>query len=137
MPAAEFWIIAVRSAGVGQLVTVALAHGTPIPQTWDQGLALLSEVHRRFAMAQNLFIGGVMVFSGAVAVAFAPELTSGMPLARGVCAGMATWWGGRLVVLPWLRVGGELRTWWLKLGFAALHVECAAFGLGFGWLAVR
>ena len=137
MTSTDLWIIAVRAAGACQLGTVALAHFTPIPRDWDAGLQRLSDVHRRFAIAQNIFIGGVMVFSGIVALALAPALVAGTPLARVVCAGIAAWWGARLCVLPWLRVGPELRTTLLRLGFAFLHLECACFGAGFAWLAVR
>lgn len=137
MNSTEGWIWAVRAAGVCQLGTVALAHFTPIPRDWDAGLERLSEVHRRFAIAQNVFIGGVMVFGGLLALTLAPTLVAGTPLARAVCAGIAAWWGGRLVVLPWLRVGPELRTRLLRVGFVGLHLECACIGMGFAWLAMR
>lgn len=65
----DHWILLVRFAGVCQLGTVALAHFTPIPRDWDGGLQQLSDVHRRFAIAQNTFIGMVMVFSGLLSVA--------------------------------------------------------------------
>jgi hypothetical protein len=133
----ETLITATRIAGMCQLATVSLAHFTPIPRDWDSGLKRLSDVHRRFAVAQNVFIGAAMVFSGVISVAYAPALVAGTPLARAVCFGIAAWWGGRLCVLPWLRVGPELRTTTLRLGFAALHAECACIGIGFGWLALR
>lgn len=131
------WIGGVRAAGGLHLVTVALAHVTPIPAGWEQNLARLPEVHRRFAVAQNVFIGGVMVFAGLVSLLFAPELVSGTTSARIVCAGIAIWWGARLVVLPWLRVGAELRGPMMRVGFALLHAECAAFAVLYGWLALR
>ena len=133
----SFWILGVRVAGAFHLLTVAFAHFTPVPSGWDQNLTQLPEVHRRFAVAQNVFIGGVMVFAGLVSLAFAPELVSGTTAARIVCAGIALWWLARLVVLPWLRVGPELRTSLLRVGFVLLHLECASFGAIFGWLAIR
>ena len=140
MPAAmsaEFWLWAVRAAGVFHVITVALAHFTPIPAGWEENLARLPAVHRRFAVAQNIFIGAVMVFAGLVSLFFADVLISGSTAARIICAGIALWWGARLVVLPWLRVGPELRTPLLRAGFVFLHAECAAFALGYGWLAWR
>jgi hypothetical protein len=131
------WIWGVRAAGLLHLVTVALAHFTPIPAGWEENLGRLPEVHRRFAIAQNVFIGGVMVFAGLVSLLFAPELVAGGTGARVVCAGIALWWGARLVVLPWLRVGPELTTPLLRLGFVLLHVECAILAGLFGWLAAR
>jgi hypothetical protein len=71
------WIWGVRAAGVLHLVTVALAHFTPIPAGWEENLARLPDVHRRFAIAQNVFIGGVMIFGGIVSVMFASDLVAG------------------------------------------------------------
>jgi hypothetical protein len=133
----EAWILGVRAAGAFHLVTVALAHFTPIPPKWDENLARLPEVHRRFAVAQNVFIGATMVFAGVASLLFAPELVVGSTAARLVCAGIALWWGGRLIVLPWLRVWPELRSGLLRLGFVVLHAECAIFAVAYGWLAVR
>ena len=131
------WIALVRLAGGFHFVTVAFAHFTPIPRDWDRNLAQLPPVHRRFAIAQNVFIGATMLFAGLVSVCFARELVSATPLARGVCAGIALWWGGRLLVLPWLRVWPELPSKLLRVGFVFLHAECAAFALGYGALAFR
>ena len=119
------------------MATVAMAHFTPIPAGWEENLTRLPDVHRRFAIAQNIFIGGVMVFGGIVSMSFAPELVSGATSARIICAGIALWWGARLLVLPWLRVGPELRTPLLRVGFMLLHAECASFALLYGWLALR
>src|SRR3954468_20454846 len=110
------WIAGVRIAGAFHLVTVALAHFTPIPPNWDENLAQLPEVHRRFAIAQNVFIGATMAFAGLVSLIFARELVAGTTTARIVCAAIALWWGGRLVVLPWLRVWPELRSPLLRVG---------------------
>jgi len=131
------WVWGVRAAGIFHLLTVAMAHFTPIPANWDENLTRLPDVHRRFAIAQNVFIGGVMVFAGMVSVFFASELIAGSTSARIMCAGIAVWWGGRLIVLPWLRVGPELRTRFMRAGFVLLHAECAVFAVAYGWLAVR
>lgn len=133
----HFWIIAVRAAGILHLVTLALACFTPIPPNWDENLARLPEVHRRFAVAQNAFIGAVMVAFGLVSRLLAPLLVEGSTLARVICASIALWWGGRLVVLPWLGAHRHLRTRLLRMGFALLISECILFSLGFGYLALR
>jgi hypothetical protein len=133
----EAWIWGVRAVGIFHFLTVALAHFTPIPPNWDENLARLPEVHRRFAVAQNVFIGATMVFAGLVSLIFARELVSGATGARIICAAIALWWGGRLVVLPWLRVWPELRTPLLRGGFVLLHAECAIFALAYGCLALR
>ena len=133
----SFWIWSIRAAGALHFLTVALAHYTPIPAQWDENLARLPAVHRRFAIAQNVFIGGVMIFAGVVSVGFARDLVSGTVTARIICAAIALWWGARLIVLPWLRVRPELSTPFLRWGFVMLHLECAGFALLYGWLAFR
>ena len=133
----SFWSHGVRVAGGFHLLTVALAHFTPVPPDWDRNLDRLPPIHRRFAIAQNIFIGGTMVFAGVVSLLFAPELISGSNTARILCAGIALWWASRWVVLFWLRVWPELRTPLLRLGFVLLHAECVAFASVYGWLAVR
>ena len=81
----DAWILGVRAAGAFHLVTVALAHFTPIPPNWDENLAGLPEVHRRFAIAQNVFIGATMVFAGLVSLFFARELVSGSTASARIC----------------------------------------------------
>lgn len=132
-----FWVWGVRAAGVCHLLTVAVAHFTPVPAGWEENLARLPEVHRRFAIAQNVFIGATMVFAGLVSLVFAREIISGSVAARIICAAIAFWWAGRLVVLPWLRVWPVLAGAGWRAGFVLLHVECAAFTVVYGWLAFR
>ena len=132
-----FWINGVRAAGAFHLLTVVLAHFTPIPPGWDENLARLPVVHRRFAIAQNVFVGGTMVFAGVASLLLARDLVSGTAIARLFCGGIALWWGARLVVLPWLRVWPELRSPLLRSGFVLLHAECATFAIVYGWLALR
>ncbi len=95
----------------------------------------LPEVHRRFAVAQNFFIGATIAFCGMVSLFFAPELVGGSIAARIICAGIALWWGGRLIVLQWLGVQPHLANSCLKLGFGLLQVECATYAVAYGWLA--
>ena len=134
----DAWLIGcVRAAGAFHFVTLVLACFTPIPPNWDENLAKLPELHRRFAVAQNFFIGATIAFFGAVALCFAPQLVAGSTMARVLSAAIALWWGGRLIVLPWLRVWPHLGGSGWKLGFILLHLECAAYAAAFGWLALR
>lgn len=133
----DAWVWGIRTAGVFHFLTVVLAHFTPIPSKWEENLARLPEVHRRFAIAQNVFIGATMLVAGAISLFLARELVSGSALARTVCAAIALWWGGRLLVLPWLRVRPELKSPLLRAGFVLLQVECASFAVIYGWLALR
>ncbi len=131
------WIIGVRLAGVLHFVTLVFAWFTPIPPNWEEHLARLPDLHRRFAVAQNFFIGATLAFCGLVSLCFAPELVEGSVAARLLCGGIALWWGGRLVVLPWLRVWPHLGGAFWRFGFALLHLECAIYAVAFGWLALR
>ncbi len=132
-----FWIAGLRVAGVLHLVTVGLALLTPIPAGCDENLARLPKVHRRFAEAQNAFIGVTMLVAGAVSLAFARDLVAGTALARVICGAIALWWAARLAVLPWLGVWPELRTPLLRGGFVLLHAQCTIFAAAYGWLALR
>lgn len=133
----DLWLLGLRVAGVFHFITVGLAIRTPIPRDWDVGLAVLSPVHRRFAIAQNAAVGAVMLFLGYVSLFHAPVLLERSGAARLLAAGAAFWWGGRLALLPWLAVGAELTTAWLRLGFALLRVQCAIYAVAYGWLAFR
>jgi len=131
----EEWIWAVRTAGFFHFVTLILAVFTPIPPNWDENLAKLPELHRRFAIAQNLAIGAVIAVFGLLCVGFADELASGSTMARLWCGAIALWWGGRLALLPWLGVKPSLTQPMLRVGFNLLRLECAIYAVGFGWLA--
>ncbi len=133
----ELWLWAVRAAGVFHFVTLALAWRTPIPPHWEATLATLPELHRRFSVAQNLAIGGVIAFCGVLCLGFAPVLLDGSPAARLLNGGIALWWGVRLGVLPFLKVSPALTTPALKAGFVLLHLQCALFAVAFAWLALR
>ncbi|HEX2854529.1 MAG TPA: hypothetical protein VHO24_14965 [Opitutaceae bacterium] len=132
-----WWIWGVRAAGVFHFVTLLMATFTPIPPNWDENLSRLPEIHRRFAVAQNFFIGAVIAACGAVSLLFAPDLVAGSKLARVISIGIALWWGGRIIVLQWLRVWPNLTGTWWRVGFVLLQLECAIYALAYGWLAVR
>lgn len=133
----SWWIVGVRLAGVMHFATVALAWFTPIPPDWIEYLAKLPQLHRRFALAQNASIGAVIVVLGLFSFCFAPELVAGSSLARALCGATAVFWGGRVLVLPWVGVGAALRTPLLRAGFALLCAECVIYAAAYGWLALR
>lgn len=137
MDADTAWILGLRTAGALHFVTLALAWVTPIPPSWDQNLARLPEMHRRFALAQNFFIGAIIAAAGLISLLFAPHLIEGTPLARVICACIAAWWGGRLVVLPWLGAHRALSGPLLRTGYALLLAECALYAGAYGYLAIR
>ena len=133
----QAWVLGLRAAGAFHFVTLALACVTPIPPDWEKNLSLLPEVHRRFAVAQNVFIGATIAVAGLVSLLFAHELVSGSTLARVICGAIALWWGGRLVVLPWLQAHRYLGSRWLRVGYALLLLECTFYAGAYGYLALR
>jgi hypothetical protein len=132
----EFWLLGLRVAGGFHFLTLALAWFTPVPRDWDGGLSRLSPLHRRFCIAQNAAVGAVLVFCGYVSLFHAPVLLAGDTAGRLLAAGIALWWGGRVIVLPWLRVGEELSGPWFRIGFALLCAQCAIYAFAYGWLAL-
>jgi hypothetical protein len=130
-------ILGVRLAGCLHFVTLVLACFTPIPPDWDKNLATLPPIHRRFAIAQNVSIGVTIAVLGLLSLGFASELVAGSPLARALSGVTALFWGGRLAVLPWLGVAPALTTTLLRVGYRLLLVECAAYAVAYGYLALR
>ena len=133
----QFWEWCLRAAGVMHFVTLVLACVTPIPPNWDENLSRLPEVHRRFAVAQNIFIGATIAVSGIISILFASQLVAGTTLARVICGCIALWWGGRLFVLPWLGAHRHLENRFLRVGYWTLILECATYLGGYGYLALR
>ena len=58
----QVWVLGVRVAGLLHFIALVLACMTPIPPNWEENLAKLPEVHRRFAIAQNIFIINIEEF---------------------------------------------------------------------------
>jgi hypothetical protein len=133
----SLWILGVRAAGALHWVTLGFACFTPIPPDWDANLAQLPLIHRRFALAQNFSIGATIAGLGLFSLGFAPTLVAGSPLARAICGATALFWGGRLLVLPWLGVAPTLTTAWLRIGYRLLLLECAIYTAAYAWLALR
>lgn len=132
----EWLVLGVQAAGVMHLVTLGMACFTPIPDHWEDNLSRLPAVHRRFSVAQNFAVGATIAFLGLVCLLAAPTLVGGSPGGRILCAAVALWWGGRVVILPWLRVWPEIRSPLLKVGFVFLCAECVIYGVVFAWLAL-
>jgi hypothetical protein len=133
----EWLVLGVRAAGGLHFVTLVLACFTPIPPDWEANLERLPTVHRRFAVAQNAFIGATIAFCGLLCLWLAQELVAGTTPARWISGGIALWWAGRLVVLPWLGVWPHITNAWLRVGFVLLLAQCAIYAAAFGWLALR
>ncbi len=71
---------------------------TPKVLEWRTALGKLDRLSRQLVWVHGAFIVLVIVAFGVLSVGFAAELASGSPLARGVCAFIAFFWGARLAV---------------------------------------
>ncbi|MCU0793242.1 MAG: hypothetical protein MUE42_10450 [Opitutaceae bacterium] len=132
----ELWLTALRVAGALHFATLAASWFAPVPRDWDGGLARLSPLHRRLALAQNAAAGAVSLFFGYASLAHAPAFLTGGEAGRLLAAGAALWWAGRLAALAWLRAWDEAGGRWMRAGLALLHAQCAVFAAGYGWLAL-
>ncbi len=65
---------------------------------WRTNLACLSGLTRHVIWTHGAFVLMTIIAFGAVSLAFPSELASGTPLARGVCAFIAAFWGIRLLI---------------------------------------
>jgi hypothetical protein len=128
---------AIQCAGCLHFVTLAFAYFTPIPPDWDDNLMKLPLIHRRFAIAQNISIGAIIATLGLFSLLFSQEMVHGIPIARAVCFTTALFWGGRLIVLPWLKAHTCLPTPFLKIGYALLLLECVTYAVTYSWLGAR
>ena len=71
-----------------------------VPQAldWKESLSGLDQLLRQLIWVHGAFIVLVIIGFGVLSLVFAEELTSGSPLARGVCAFIALFWASRLGV---------------------------------------
>jgi hypothetical protein len=75
--------------GAGHLITVAIAHFTPVPPGLGQEPGRAPGGGSR--SYRTCIIGFTIIFAGVVSLLFAPELVSGSTGGRIVCAGIALW----------------------------------------------
>jgi hypothetical protein len=99
---------------------------TPKVLDWRNALDKLDRLSRQLVWVHGAFIVLVIVAFGVLSVSFAAELASGGPLARGVCAFIALFWGARLAVQFFvLDAQPMLTTPLLRIGY---HSLTALFG---------
>ena len=112
---------------------------TPRVLDWRTNLATLHPFLRRLFWVYGVFIVLVIVSFGILTLLGADELTAGTPLARAVCAMVATFWLARLAVQFFVFDPAPfLTTAFRRVGYHGLTVlfsalvfiyGCAAFNL--------
>jgi hypothetical protein len=96
------------AAGVGQAAVLVASALVPFQIRWREELQSL---------------GAFSLLS----VRNAHELAAGGPLARGMCAYVAVFWGVRLGLQAVFDVKSHLTTWWLRAAYRGLSVLFAGF----------
>jgi hypothetical protein len=85
-------------AGIGQLCVLIASALVPLRLNWRQELSTLSRLHRQMHWVYGGYVVLAIVALGLLSIVNAADLASGTPLARGVCAYIAVFWGVRLLL---------------------------------------
>ena len=127
----------VRLAGVAHLISLSAIIYAPIHLGWHEALGRVSKLLRQMGQVYHYYTTGTIVAMGLVSLFCAPDLTAGTPLARAVCGFIALFWIVRLGVQLYYDFRPHLNRPWLTFGYHALSALFVAFGVLYGWLALR
>jgi len=119
--------LAITSAGI--TMTLVL--------DWRKNLAPLCALTRHVIWTHAMFVLMTIIAFGAVSLLFPVSLSSGAPLARGVCGFMALFWGIRLLIQFFLFAASPFLTSLpLKLGYHGLTLVFTYFTFTYGLAAL-
>ncbi len=124
------------AAGLGHFGVLVAAALVPFRLNWRAELASLSRLHRQMYWVYGGYVVLSIVAFAALSLLHARELASVGPLARGVCAYIAVFWGIRTVLQVVFDVKAHLTAWWLRAGYVLLSVLFAGFTVVFGLAAL-
>lgn len=100
---------------------------------WRSKLTSLDTMSRQLIWVHAGFIVLVIISFGVLSVSLSSSLASGSPVARGVCAMIATFWFVRLILqLAYFDARALFRNWFYKVGYHALTVVFAYFTAVYG-----
>jgi hypothetical protein len=101
-------------------------------------LASLPPFIRRLFWVYYSFIGLMLIGFGALTFLFAPEMATGLPLARGLCILLTIFWTLRLVAAAFLfDVRPYLTHWYYRLGYHATNLVFIYLVSVYAWTAWR
>jgi hypothetical protein len=123
-------------AGFGQLSILFASLQAPVRLNWRRELAALPRVHRQMHWVYAGYVVLSIVAFGLISITNADALAGGSPLARGVCAYIAVFWGIRLSLQAVFDMRAYLTRRWMKVGYALLTVMFAAFTAVYAWAAL-
>lgn len=124
-------------AGFGQLSILFASLQAPTRLNWRDELATLPRLHRQMHWVYAGYVVLSIVAFGLISITNASALAAGTPLARGVCAYIAAFWGIRLSLQTVFDMRAYLTRRWMKIGYAVLTVMFAAFTAIYGWAALH
>ena len=127
----------VQLAGVAHLISLSAIIYAPIHLGWHEALGRVSKLLRQMGQVYHYYTAGTIVAMGFVSIFCAFDLVSGTPLARAICAYIALFWIVRLGVQLFYDFKPHVNAPGLKLAYHALSALFVAFGLLYGWLALR
>jgi len=126
----------VFAAGAAQLSVLVASALVPIRLSWTTELACLPRLHRQMYWVYGGYVVLAIVAFGTLSLSFSRELAAGSPLARGLCAYIAVFWGIRLALQRVLDVKQHLVTWWLRAGYHLLTLLFSCFFLLYAFAAL-
>jgi hypothetical protein len=124
-------------AGIGQLCLLVASALVPFRLNWREELRTLPRLHRQMHWVYGGYVVLSIVAFGILSILNAADLAGGTPLARGLCAYIAVFWGVRLVLQTVFDIGAYLTRWWMKASYSLLTIMFAAFTAIYVWAALR
>ena len=114
-------------AGIGQLSVLMASALVPLQLDWRRELRVLPNLLRQMYWVYGGYVVLAIVAFGAMSAFNSKELAGRTPLARGMCAYIAVFWGVRLLLQAVFDANTYLTRWWLRAGYMLLTMLFAAF----------
>ena len=124
-------------AGLLHLASTSAGFTSVVVLDWRRSLSPLSKLSRHIIWTHALYVLMTIIGFGVVSLLYPATLASGTPLARALCAFIATFWAIRLLIQFFLFDARPYLTHAaLKLGFHGLTVVFGFFVVCYGLAAV-
>jgi hypothetical protein len=115
------------TAGLGHVALLTASFVVPLRVNWRGTMRLLPRLHRQMCYTYAGYTGMSIVAFALLSLCNAHELAAGSPLARGLCAYIAVFWGIRLGLQGVFDVKEHLTAWWTKAGYLAMTLLFVSF----------
>lgn len=129
--------ILIMISGVLHLGTLLGSAQVPRELKFSEELPKVSPLLRHWILVAGGYIVLNILAFGVLSLVFAKDLASGQPLARGVCAFIAVFWGIRLLIQCFVfDAKPYLRNRFLRVGYHGLTIVFAWHTLVYGFAAL-